>query len=160
MEKCFRSRHSPAVKSLFPWCLCTKEIVFSILLTVLACISKTKHPLQIMFDLSHLEVAFSRLAKFVFFPGAVYSSSFAYNCSLSKGSWIYDRYLIFFGPLTAFNVPGLLRKCIKITAVSTFQGNRKPESTEVAINKDSTGLLNFQPTQTKRKLRIFQYCQK
>lgn len=48
-----------------------------------------------------LKLPFQDWRNLFFFSGAVYSSSFAYNCSLSKDSWIYDRYLIFFGPLTA-----------------------------------------------------------
>lgn len=48
-----------------------------------------------------LKLPFQDWRNLSFFSGAVYSSSFAYNCSLSKDSWIYDRYLIFFGPLTA-----------------------------------------------------------
>lgn len=43
--------------------------------------------------------------------------------------------------------------------MSMFQRNRKLMSTTVALNKASTGSLNFQPTQTKRNLRIFQHCQ-
>lgn len=48
-----------------------------------------------------LKLPFQDWRNLFFLPGAVYSSSLAYNCSLSKDSWIYDRYLIFFGPLTA-----------------------------------------------------------
>lgn len=48
-----------------------------------------------------LKLPFQDWWNLFFLPGAVYSSSFASNCSLSKDSWIYDRYLIFFGPLTA-----------------------------------------------------------